>query len=118
MTWTEIPVRGRLHMADHLVVLVTVPSNEVGREIAITLLNERLCACVNILPALSSFYVWEGKVHSDEELLLVIKTTGARFQAMTARVHALHPYDVPEIIATPIVEGSQDYLAWIDEAVG
>lgn len=105
-------------MVDHLVVLVTVPSDEVGRKIASTLVDERLCACVNILPGVSSFYVWEGEVHSDEELLLVIKTTGGRLEAMMVRVRELHPYDVPEIIALPVVEGSQDYLSWIEGVVG
>ncbi len=105
-------------MADYLLVLVTIPSEHVGREIAGQLLEERLCACVNIVPGLTSLYTWEGEVCCDDELLLMIKTTGARFDALAVRIQELHPYDVPEIIATPIVQGATDYLAWIEEVVG
>ena len=104
-------------MSEHLVVYVTAPSAPVGRDIASALLDSRLCACVNILPSVTSLYVWEGEVCRDEEVLLLIKTSKARFDALAATVRQNHPYDVPEIIATPIVAGTADYLAWIGESV-
>jgi periplasmic divalent cation tolerance protein len=104
-------------MEECIVVLVTVPSREVGRDVAHALLEQRLAACVNVVPSVVSFYTWEGELCSDEEVLLAIKTTGAAFDRLAAAVRAVHPYDVPEIIALPIVAGSADYLDWIDEVV-
>ena len=101
-------------MSDYVVVLVTAPSESTGRDIAAALLDHRLCACVNILPSVTSLYVWEGEVCQDEEVLLLIKTTAREFDALAAMVRENHPYDVPEIIATPVIEGSPDYLAWIE----
>ena len=104
-------------MEEHVAVLVTAPSKDVGRDVARALLEQKLAACVNVVPSIASFYTWEGELRSDEEVLLVIKTTGAAFDALVAAVRAVHPYDLPEIIALPIVAGSQDYLDWIDEVV-
>lgn len=105
-------------MPNHVVVLVTAPSEEVGREIANALLEKKLAACVNIAAPISSLYMWEGRMADDEEVLLVIKTTGAVFESkLVPAIEAIHPYDVPEIIALPIVMGNRDYLAWIDEEV-
>jgi len=104
-------------MSEHLVVLVTAPSESAGRDIADVLLGMRLCACVSILPSVTSLYVWKGEVCQDEEVLLLIKTSATRFDELAATVRQNHPYDVPEIIATPIVEGSSDYLTWIDDSV-
>ncbi|AEB11764.1 divalent-cation tolerance protein CutA [Marinithermus hydrothermalis] len=97
----------------NLVVLVTVPNEETAKTLARTLVEERLAACVNIVPGLTSVYRWEGKVVEDAELLLVIKTTEARFAALEARVRALHPYTVPEVIALPIQAGARPYLEWL-----
>lgn len=72
---------------------------------------------MNIVPSVTSLYIWDGELCSDEEVLLVIKTTGAAFDDLVAGVQAVHPYDVPEIIALPIVAGSRDYLGWIDVVV-
>jgi periplasmic divalent cation tolerance protein len=105
-------------MKDYVVALVTAPSRDVGAEIARALLERELVACVNIVPAMESFYVWEGELCRDEEVLLVIKTQAETFEdEMIAAVQDLHPYEVPEIIALPVVSGSREYLAWIDEEV-
>ncbi len=102
----------------HLVVFVTAPSHESAEQIAAPLLEKRLAACVNIVPGVRSHYLWQGKIAHDDEVLLVIKTHQARFSALEAEIKAVHPYEVPEIIALPIVAGSADYLAWIDDSVG
>src|SRR5574337_1184294 len=99
--------------AGALVVLVTVPSAEKGAEMARALVEERLAACGNVVPGLRSLYRWEGKVQDDAEALLLLKTTRRRFGALRDRVLALHPYEVPEVIALPVEVGSAAYLAWI-----
>jgi periplasmic divalent cation tolerance protein len=105
-------------MTDALVVLVTAPSAEKAAELARTLVEERLAACGNVVPGLRSIYRWEGKVHDDAEALLLLKTTRARFEALRDRVLALHPYQVPEVIALPVEAGSAPYLAWIAGETG
>jgi len=104
-------------MSEYLVVFVTAPSESAGKEIAEALLDRRLCACVNILPSVTSFYIWEGEVCQDGEVLLLIKTLAAHFDELAATVRQNHPYDVPEIIAMSIVQGASDYLAWIENSV-
>lgn len=96
-----------------LLCLITAPDREVADRIARALVDERLAACVNILPGITSVYRWEGAVETGEEVLLLAKTTGAALDAMTARVSALHPYDVPEVIALEIGGGLPSYLEWI-----
>jgi periplasmic divalent cation tolerance protein len=103
-------------MTDALVVLVTTPTAEQAAELARTLVEERLAACGNVVPGLRSIYRWEGKVQDDAEALLLLKTTRARFDALRARVLALHPYDVPEVLAVPVEAGSAPYLAWIADS--
>jgi periplasmic divalent cation tolerance protein len=100
-------------VTDALVVLVTAPTPERAAEIARALVEERLAACGNVVPGIRSIYRWEGKVQEDAEALLVLKTTRARFDALRDRVLALHPYEVPEVIALPVEAGSARYLAWI-----
>ncbi len=102
-------------MTDALVVLVTTPSADRAAEIARALVDERLAACGNVVPGLRSIYRWEGKVQDEEEALLVLKTTRARFEALRDRVLALHPYEVPEVIALPVEAGSARYLAWLSD---
>ena len=101
------------HPADFVVVLVTAPNAEVATTLAKTLVAEKLVACVNIVPGLRSIYAWEGKVCDEEEVLCMLKTKRALFTALRERVVALHPYQVPEIIALPLMEGSAPYLAWL-----
>ena len=105
-------------MTDALVVLVTTPTPERAAELARALVEERLAACGNVVPGLRSIYRWEGKVQDDAEALLLLKTTRARFEALRERVLALHPYEVPEVIALPVEAGSARYLAWIASATG
>jgi periplasmic divalent cation tolerance protein len=99
---------------DFIVVLITVPSLEVGERIAASLLEKKLAACVNILPGVTSIYTWKGAVQKDQEQMLLVKTRAELFQErLVPAVEALHPYEVPEIIALPLVLGSPDYLDWI-----
>jgi periplasmic divalent cation tolerance protein len=98
---------------DVLIVLCTCPDAPVAERIATALVGERLAACINVLPGVTSVYRWEGEVQRDSEVLLLIKTTRARFPVLTERVHALHPYELPEIIALPVAGGLPDYLDWV-----
>jgi periplasmic divalent cation tolerance protein len=102
---------------NHLVVFITTPSVEIGQKIADALVDQGLAACVNILSPVNSIYLWQGKKQSEEETLLIVKTTQDLFSGkLVPLVQAMHPYDVPEIIALPIVLGSENYLNWIDES--
>ena len=96
-----------------VVVFVTAPNADVATTIARTLVSEKLAACVNIVPGLRSIYSWQGKMYDEAEILCIVKTRQALFPALRDRVTALHPYDVPEIIALPISDGSAPYLAWL-----
>ncbi len=100
---------------DALVVLITAPAGAAEAELARTLVDERLVACVNLIPGVRSLYRWQGEVQDDAESLLLCKTTPDRYAALEARVRELHPYEVPEIIALPLVHGSAPYLAWLAE---
>jgi periplasmic divalent cation tolerance protein len=100
-------------MTDILVVLVTAPSAEKAAELARQLVEERLAACGNVLPGIRSIYRWEGKVQDEPEALLVLKTHRDRFEALRNRVLALHPYQVPEVLALPVEAGNEQYLAWV-----
>ncbi len=95
-------------------VLTTAPNAEVGALIAHTLVDERLAACVNVIPGVRSFYRWEGEIQDDAEVVLIIKTRADRCDALAARINALHPYDVPEVLVLPAVGGSAAYLGWIE----
>ncbi len=99
-----------------VVVLCTCPP-ATAEGIAQTVVDERLAACVNIVPAVTSVYRWKGEVQRDEEAQLVMKTTAARFDALSARVAALHPYETPEILGLPVGGGAPGYLAWVARAV-
>ena len=101
---------------DHLLVLCTCPGNTVAAEIATALIEQDLAACVNQVPPVKSWYRWEGHLEKEDEVLLLIKTTAARFAELEAMVRRLHPYDVPEVIGIPIAAGSEAYLKWIDSA--
>lgn len=104
-------------MTDALLVLVTVPDAETGERIAEALVGEGLAACVNLLGEIRSIYRWKGAVERAAERLCVIKTRAAGFERLRARVVALHPYEVPEVIALPIAAGHAPYLDWIAGAV-
>lgn len=98
---------------DYLLVLCTCPDRSCADSLAETLLRERLAACVNILPGVESVYRWEGAIERAGELLLLIKTERQAFAALQEQIRRQHPYQVPEIIALPIVAGSNDYLQWV-----
>jgi periplasmic divalent cation tolerance protein len=102
---------------EHIVVFCTVPDPGKGAEIARHLVDEKLCACVNIVPGLRSIYWWKGAVCDDPEALMVIKSRAERFEALRRRIVSLHPYETAEVVALPIVAGHAPYLAWIDAAV-
>jgi periplasmic divalent cation tolerance protein len=100
----------------HVVIFITVPSEEVGRVVADTLLKGKLAACVNMISPVNSLYRWQGEIHDDQEVMLVVKSSVDLFEdELVPAVKAVHPYEVPEIIALPIIMGSDDYLTWIDE---
>ena len=100
-------------MTSAVVVLSTAGSADEAERIATALVEERLAACVNLVPGLTSIYRWQGAVERASEILLVIKTRRARVTALVARLTALHGYDVPEAIVLPIDGGGKPYLAWL-----
>lgn len=99
--------------AELRVVLLTAPDPAVAEGLARSLVEERLAACVNVVPGVRSFYRWEGRVETAGELLLVVKTRADRAAALAARVRELHPYELPEVLELPAVGGSPAYLDWL-----
>lgn len=95
-------------------IITTCPNMEVAESLADTLVGEQLAACVNILPAGRSVYEWQGKVERESEHVLLIKSRSDRLPALKSRLREVHPYELPELIAVPIVEGLSSYLSWID----
>jgi periplasmic divalent cation tolerance protein len=102
-------------MTEFIVVYVTVGSPDEGSRLAHALVDERLAACVNRISGVQSIYRWQGKVGQSEEDLLIIKTKRESFDRLKKRVQELHSYSVPEVIALPILEGSESYLKWLGE---
>ena len=100
---------------NHIVMLCTVPDHGSGERIAQALVEERLAACVNLVPGVVSYFRWEGKLERQDEHLLVIKTGAARFEAVRTAISLLHPAKVPEVIALTITAGSEEYIKWITE---
>lgn len=96
-----------------LVVFSTFPSSEKALEAAEALVSEGLAACVSVLPAVRSVYEWKGVVQRDDEVLAMLKTTAPRFAALRARLLALHPYELPEVLALPVADAHEPYLAWV-----
>jgi len=104
-------------MTDKILVFVTCGNAKEAEEIARSLVEKRLAACVNMLPGLTSWYWWENKLTQDQELLLVIKSSREVFGELEKEVLRLHSYAVPEVVALPIVEGSANYLDWIEQSL-
>ena len=100
-----------------LVVLTTCPDDAAAARIARELVESGLAACVNRVGTVHSTYRWQGAIHDEPEVLLVIKTLSARYSEIEMRLKSLHPYDLPEVIALPVTRVSIDYLAWLGEAV-
>ena len=99
----------------YLVVFITTSSYEEARKIADTLVSQRKAACVNIVPMVNSLFRWKGKIEEAEESLLVVKTRAKLLHDIVNTVKGIHSYEVPEIIALPIMAGNPDYLQWINE---
>jgi uncharacterized protein involved in tolerance to divalent cations len=99
--------------SEPIVVFMTAADTEQASRIAEMLVNETLAACVQILPEMQSIYVWKGEVQREREVLVLAKTTRAKFDELERRVRAVHSYETPEIIAVPIVTGSEPYLKWL-----
>lgn len=115
LNYSNVQTKGK---TDFLVVHVTVPSEELGSDIASSLLMERLAACVNIIPSVKSVYRWKGKINKDSELMLEIKTKSDLFDSLVTAVKAKHPYEVPEVIAFPMQHVSESYGKWLSENMG
>lgn len=99
--------------SEYVVVLTTLPIDADGEAFGRTLVEERLAACVNLLPPMDSVYRWEGRVERETERQVVIKTSRDRAVALWDRVRELHPYEVPEFIVLPISDGNDAYLRWV-----
>lgn len=98
-----------------IVVLCTCPDPEFASDLASILVDSALAACCNIIPAISSVYRWQGQVETSEEVLMLIKTTEDRYPALEEAISAHHPYELPEIIAVPVINGLPGYLSWVGE---
>jgi periplasmic divalent cation tolerance protein len=105
-------------VTDKVVVLMTAGSLKEARKIARALVEARLAACVNLLPNMESIYRWQGKIESSNERLLVVKTSREIFPQVETEIRKLHTYATPEIICLPIIDGSRDYLAWLEQCLG
>lgn len=104
--------------SDVRVVLMTTPDLETGRTLANALVDGRLAACANVLPGVESVFRWEGRVQTASEALVILKTSADRVGEMMERAQELHPYEVPELLAVPVTEGSAPYAAWIMAETG
>ena len=100
-------------MTEALVVLCTFPDVEKARQIGTHLVERQHAACINILPGVESIYRWDGKLCRENEVLAVIKTSRSAFPVLSRELSCLHPYEEPEIIALPVVDGSAGYLKWL-----
>ncbi len=101
----------------NIVLFITTANTEEAQRIASALLNERKAACVNIVPKISSLFWWQDKLDSAQESLLIVKSKASVLDEIVRMVKRLHSYDIPEIIALPIIGGNQDYLEWIGKEV-
>jgi periplasmic divalent cation tolerance protein len=99
----------------HLVAFTTAPTAEAARALVATLVERRLVACGTVVPGATSIYRWKGVVERQEEALVVLKTTTRRWRELAAALPGLHPYDVPELVAMPVVGGHPAYLQWVSE---
>jgi len=103
---------------DYRVVLTTAGTDDQARAIARELVRRRLAACVNIVPRVSSVFRWQGEIHEDDESLLVIKTSRSLFPRVREAIRELHSYEVPEVLALAVEDGSPDYLRWLGDCLG
>lgn len=101
-------------MEDFILILVTASSEEEAKKIAFSLMEKRFAACINLVKDIESIYRWKGKISDEKEVLMLIKTRKKLYKSVEEEVKKLHSYEVPEIIALPIISGSKDYLYWMD----
>jgi periplasmic divalent cation tolerance protein len=101
---------------EEVVVFITAPNEENASVIAKDLVESKLAACVNIVKNMRSIYLWQSKVEDDFEVLMIVKTRRTLFKELSSRVKELHSYEVPEVIALPIVDGADDYLQWLRDS--
>ncbi|MGD1991729.1 MAG: divalent-cation tolerance protein CutA [Anaerolineae bacterium] len=104
-------------MTEFIQVMTTVGTREDAQRIADVLVEQRLAGCVQVIGPITSAYRWEGAVQTDEEWLCVIKTSAALYFALERELEEVHPYDLPEILAVPLFQGSQAYLEWLGDAL-
>ena len=105
-------------MKDIVVILSTAPDADTANRLAQGLVENRLAACVNIMPDIRSIYRWQGTVQNESEIMMVIKSTQQSFAAVETWLQEHHPYDEPELLALPVGQGSNTYLDWVDDNVG
>jgi periplasmic divalent cation tolerance protein len=98
---------------DPIAVFITAPNNEEASQLATTLVEKHLAACVQIMPRMQSVYRWQGKIERQQEILLIIKTVKANFAELEREVRSLHSYETPEIVAVPLTAVSEPYLNWL-----
>ena len=103
---------------DYCIVLCTCPDQASAEALATRLVENKLAACINIVPSITSIYQWKGKTEKGQELLLVIKSKPGAFESVKKAILEGHPYELPEIISIPLLNGFSNYLSWIDENVG
>jgi len=104
-------------MTSALIVLSTASKREEAEKIAKALVEEKLAACVNLIPQMESRYGWKGKIETGSEVLMIIKTLRPQFKKLSKRLHELHSYEVPEILALPVTLGSPAYLSWMEKSL-
>jgi len=103
--------------SDAVVILVTVPTRDEAQMISQLLVGERKAACVNIVSQIDSIFWWEGKIDSEKECILVVKTKASLLDEVTNMIKQAHSYEVPEVIAMPIIGGNEDYLKWLNNEI-
>jgi periplasmic divalent cation tolerance protein len=113
----QVKERQAMKGADRIIVLITAGSEGQARKIAELLVEEKQAACVNVVPRVDSLFRWKGKIDSARESLLLVKTRASLLPQIISLVEGIHSYEVPEIIALPIVGGSEEYLKWLDSAL-
>ena len=105
------------NQVEYLLVQTSCPDNDSAIKLARRIIENKVAACVNVLPEVTSIYEWKGEVKQDSEILLLIKTSKSRYLDLQAIICDLHPYELPEVIAVPISEGLPDFLSWINDSV-
>jgi len=101
-------------MSNAHILLSTVESAQTAEKIASTVVEERLAACVNVLPGVSSYFRWKGEIQREQEFMLILKTSTDRLQELIERIRDLHPYEVPEIVSLSVEEGHRPFLDWVE----